>query len=51
MIGDWAMARQWPAGVCSLTLTKTEATPDNLQVFLNQNAPRRSPVSRPRCGG
>jgi hypothetical protein len=38
MIGDWAMVRGSGQVVCGLTLTNTEATPDNFQVFL-----------KPRC--
>jgi len=38
MIGDWAMVRGSGQTVCGLTLTNTEATPDNFQVFL-----------KPRC--
>jgi Protease inhibitor Inh len=38
MIGDWAMVRGNGRPVCGLTLTNTEATPDNFQVFL-----------KPRC--
>jgi hypothetical protein len=38
MIGDWAMVRGNGQTVCGLTLTNTEATPDNFQVFL-----------KPRC--
>jgi hypothetical protein len=38
MIGDWAMVRGNGLSICGLTLTNTEATPDNFQVFL-----------KPRC--
>jgi hypothetical protein len=38
MIGDWSMVRGSGRPVCGLTLTNTEATPDNFQVFL-----------KPRC--
>jgi Protease inhibitor Inh len=38
MIGDWAMVRGNGQPVCGLTLTNTEAGPDNFQVFL-----------KPRC--
>jgi hypothetical protein len=38
MIGDWAMVRGSGQTVCGLTLTNTEAAPDNFQVFL-----------KPRC--
>ena len=38
MIGDWAMVRGNGQTVCGLTLTNTEATPDNFQVYL-----------KPRC--
>src|SRR5450432_3163378 len=38
MIGDWAMVRGNGQSICSLTLTNTEATADNFQVFL-----------KPRC--
>jgi hypothetical protein len=38
MIGDWAMVRGNGESICGLTLTNTEATPDNFQVFL-----------KPRC--
>jgi len=34
MIGDWAMVRGNGATLCGLTLTNTEASPDNFQVFL-----------------
>jgi len=34
MIGDWAMVRGNGQVVCGLTLTNTEATADNFQVFL-----------------
>ena len=34
MIGDWSMVRGNGAVICGLTLTNTEATPDNFQVFL-----------------
>jgi hypothetical protein len=34
MIGDWAMVRGNGQVVCGLTLTNTEADPDNFQVFL-----------------
>ena len=34
MIGDWAMVRDNGQTICGLTLTNTEATPDNFQVFL-----------------
>jgi hypothetical protein len=38
MIGDWAMVRGNGQSICGLTLTNTEAAPDNFQVFL-----------KPRC--
>lgn len=38
MIGDWAMVRSNGRPICGLTLTNTEATADNFQVFL-----------KPRC--
>jgi hypothetical protein len=38
MIGDWAMVRGNGQSLCGLTLTNTEATPDNFAVFL-----------KPRC--
>jgi len=38
MIGDWAMVRSNDRPICGLTLTNTEATADNFQVFL-----------KPRC--
>src|ERR1700716_1940501 len=38
MIGDWAMVRGSGQTVCGLTLTNTEAGPDNFAVFL-----------KPRC--
>src|ERR1700738_635287 len=38
MIGDWSMVRGNGRPICGLTLTNTEATPDNFQVFL-----------KPRC--
>jgi hypothetical protein len=34
MIGDWAMVRGNGQPVCGLTLTNTEAGPDNFQVFV-----------------
>src|SRR3984957_1345612 len=34
MIGDWAMVRGNGQAICGLTLTNTEASPDNFQVFL-----------------
>jgi hypothetical protein len=34
MIGDWAMVRGNGQTICGLTLTNTEATQDNFQVFL-----------------
>jgi hypothetical protein len=34
MIGDWAMVRSNGESICGLTLTNTEASPDNFQVFL-----------------
>ena len=34
MIGDWSMVRSNGQAVCGLTLTNTEATGDNFQVFL-----------------
>ena len=34
MIGDWAMVRGDGQTICGLTLTNTEATADNFQVFL-----------------
>jgi hypothetical protein len=34
MIGDWSMVRGNGQPVCALTLTNTEASPDNFQVFL-----------------
>ena len=34
MIGDWAMVRGNGQTICGLTLTNTEATVDNFQVFL-----------------
>jgi hypothetical protein len=41
MIGDWAMVRSNGRPICGLTLTNTEASPDNFQVFLK---PRCDPV-------
>jgi hypothetical protein len=38
MIGDWAMVRGNGLSICGLTLTNTEATPDNFAVYL-----------KPRC--
>jgi hypothetical protein len=38
MIGDWAMVRGNGQPICGLTLTNTEAGPDNFQVFI-----------KPRC--
>src|SRR6202795_308410 len=34
MIGDWSMVRASGEAVCGLTLTNTEASQDNFQVFL-----------------
>jgi hypothetical protein len=34
MIGDWSMVRGNGQVICGLTLTNTEASPDNFQVFL-----------------
>jgi Protease inhibitor Inh len=34
MIGDWSMVRGNGRPICGLTLTNTESTPDNFQVFL-----------------
>jgi hypothetical protein len=34
MIGDWAMVRESGQTLCGLTLTNTEASQDNFQVFL-----------------
>src|ERR1700687_3294745 len=34
MIGDWTMVRGNGQAICGLTLTNTEATADNFQVFL-----------------
>jgi hypothetical protein len=34
MIGDWSMVRGNGQAICGLTLTNTEASPDNFQVFL-----------------
>jgi len=34
MIGDWSMVRGRGQTICGLTLTNTEATGDNFQVFL-----------------
>jgi len=34
MIGDWSMVRRNGVAICGLTLTNTEASPDNFQVFL-----------------
>jgi hypothetical protein len=34
MIGDWSMVRGNGQAICGLTLTNTEATQDNFQVFL-----------------
>jgi hypothetical protein len=41
MIGDWAMVRGKGVVICGLTLTNTEAGPDNFQVFLK---PKCDPV-------
>ena len=41
MIGDWAMVRRNGESICGLTLTNTEASPDNFQVFLK---PKCDPV-------
>jgi Protease inhibitor Inh len=41
MIGDWAMVRGNGQPICGLTLTNTEATQDNFQVFLK---PRCDPM-------
>ena len=34
MIGDWSMVRGNGVVICGITLTNTEASPDNFQVFL-----------------
>jgi hypothetical protein len=41
MIGDWSMVRGNGRPICGLTLTNTEATADNFQVFLK---PRCDPL-------
>ncbi|MDB5619725.1 MAG: hypothetical protein JWQ24_3963 [Tardiphaga sp.] len=41
MIGDWSMMRGNGRNICGLTLTNTEATPDNFAVFLK---PRCDPL-------
>jgi hypothetical protein len=41
MIGDWSMVRGNGRPICGLTLTNTEAAPDNFQVFLK---PRCDPL-------
>ncbi len=41
MIGDWSMVRGNGRAICGLTLTNTEATPDNFAVFLK---PRCDPI-------
>ena len=41
MIGDWQMVRSNGRQICGLTLTNTEATGDNFQVFLK---PKCDPV-------
>jgi hypothetical protein len=41
MIGDWAMVRSNGQSICGLTLTNTEATPDNFAVYLK---PRCDPL-------
>jgi len=41
MIGDWQMVRSNGRPICGLTLTNTEATGDNFQVFLK---PKCDPV-------
>ena len=41
MIGDWAMVHGNGQSICGLTLTNTEATADNFQVFLK---PRCDPL-------
>jgi hypothetical protein len=41
MIGDWSVIRGNGRTICGLTLTNTEATPDNFQVFLK---PRCDPL-------
>jgi hypothetical protein len=41
MIGDWAMVRDNGQTICGLTLTNTEASQDNFQVFLK---PKCDPV-------
>ena len=45
MIGDWSMVRGNGRPVCGLTLTNTEASADNFQVFLKF----RGPVIGRRC--
>lgn len=41
LIGDWAMVRGSGKSICGLTLTNTEAAPDNFAVFLK---PRCDPL-------
>ncbi|MEH2473990.1 hypothetical protein V1281_004825 [Nitrobacteraceae bacterium AZCC 2161] len=41
MIGDWSVVRGNGRAICGLTLTNTEATPDNFAVFLK---PRCDPI-------
>ena len=44
MIGDWSMVRGNGQPICGLTLTNTEAGPDNFQVFLK---PKCDPAIAP----
>ena len=48
MIGDWAMVRGNGRPICGLTLTNTEATADNFQVFLKPKCDPAVAASRRR---
>jgi hypothetical protein len=47
MIGDWAMVRSNGRPICGLTLTNTEATNDNFQVFLKPKCDAAVEAFRP----
>src|SRR4051794_872279 len=47
MIGDWSMVRANGRAVCGLTLTNTEASQDNFQVFLKPKCESAVPAFAP----
>ncbi|MGY3106593.1 hypothetical protein ACVWW7_003220 [Bradyrhizobium sp. LM6.9] len=49
MIGDWSMVRSNGQPVCALTLTNTEAGPDNFQVFLKPQMRRGHRAVQPHA--